>query len=84
MRRMAIVLTATASLAFGTLVAAQDSGTPTTGGSTEMLCATPMSEASVTPVKTVVATPLASPGASPQASPFGMFPCATPAGSPQP
>jgi hypothetical protein len=55
-----------------------NSGTPTSG--TPAICATPVSEASGTPVKVVEApTTAASPGGAEPGEAIGVYPCGTPA-----
>jgi hypothetical protein len=61
-------------------VSAQDQATPTgTASSEEVLCATPLAEATGSPeVVASAPTTAASPGGSDPGTPIGLFPCGTP------
>jgi hypothetical protein len=75
----AVFLVLTVGLAV--VVSAQDQATPaSTPASEEVLCATPLVEASGSPeVVATAPTTAASPGGSDPGTPIGLFPCGTPA-----
>jgi hypothetical protein len=71
----------TLTLGIGLVVSAQDQATPaSTPASDEILCATPLVEATGSPEIVVEApTTAASPGGSEPGTPVGLFECGTPA-----
>ncbi len=70
----------TLTLGIGLVVSAQDQATPaSTPASDEVLCATPLVEATGSPIIVVTApTTAASPGGSEPGTPVGLFECGTP------
>ena len=84
MKRLYIVLTVVAAailLSLGGYVVAQDEPVPPDGGGTptDVLCATPLPDATGTPELTVEApTTAGTPGGVEPGTPIGLFPCATP------
>jgi hypothetical protein len=84
MKRFSIVLgvvIVAILLSLGGYVVAQEEPTSPDGGATptEVLCATPLAEATGTPEMVVPApTTAGTPGGSEPGTPIGLFPCATP------
>ena len=71
-------------LGVGVGVRAQDAATPQADATPGVLyCATPLADASASPVSTVIAADTAAtPGGSAPGEEIGLYPCGTPAGSP--
>jgi len=71
----------TLTLGVGLVVLAQDQATPaSTPASNEVLCATPLAQATGSPMIVAAApTTAASPGGSEPGTPVGLFECGTPA-----
>jgi hypothetical protein len=75
------VVVAAIMLTLGGYVVAQEEPAPAEGGATptEVLCATPLADATGTPEMTVEApTTAGTPGGVEPGTPIGLFPCATP------